>query len=55
MSEKDWKHFYMGDDGTHTLFVDMVERIYAKSSTNPIRRPILSNMNEMFQIIKNDK
>lgn len=54
MSESEWNNFYMGDDGTHTLFVDMVEKIFAKSSTNLNRRSILPNMNEMFQIIKSD-
>jgi organic radical activating enzyme len=54
MTEEEWNRFYMGDDGTHTLFVDMVERIFAKSSTNLNRRSILTNMNEMFQIIKSD-
>lgn len=32
-----WEKYYMGDDGTTTFFVDLVEMQYAKSSTSKIR------------------
>lgn len=32
-----WEKYYMGDDGTTTFFVDLVEMQYAKSSTSKTR------------------
>lgn len=36
-----WEHYYMGDDGTTTFFVDLVEKEYARSSTHPVRHKML--------------
>ena len=33
MNEEQWERFYMGDDGSFTMYVDAVERKFAKSST----------------------
>ena len=33
MSDDEWNEFYMGDDGTMTYYIDMVERKFARSST----------------------
>lgn len=31
--ESDWNRFYMGDDFTHTMYIDAVKQYYAKTST----------------------
>lgn len=31
-NEEGWNQFYMGDDGTHTMYIDAVEDRYAKNS-----------------------
>lgn len=35
--QKEWDKFYMGDDGTFTMFLDLVERKYTTSSTSSRR------------------
>ena len=42
MSDEEWEQFYMGDDGTSTFYVDMVEQKFAKSST--------ASMNERYDL-----
>lgn len=57
MSEDEWSEFYMGDDGTMTYYIDMVEQKFAKSSTAPIdkRYPLLDSVDEMFKVITSEK
>ena len=40
VSEEYWNEFYMGDDGDFTMYVDMVEEEFAKSSTSTERYKI---------------
>ena len=47
-----WNKFYQGDDGTHTMYVDLVKKQFAKTSTSTERYPLLSNIDDMFKIIK---
>ena len=49
-----WQKFYMGDDGTFTFYIDMIERKFAKSSTAPFneRYELLHDVTEMFNKIK---
>lgn len=49
-----WETFYQGDDGSHTMYVDLVEQKFAKNSTSNIRFPIMSNITDMFNVIKNN-
>jgi MoaA/NifB/PqqE/SkfB family radical SAM enzyme len=35
LSPEDWEEFYMGDDGTATMYIDLVKEQYAKNSTTP--------------------
>lgn len=53
MTKEEWEDFYMGDDGSHTMYIDMVEGTFAKSSTSTQRYPLMDTIDEMFQIIKN--
>ena len=52
LTGEQWKEFYQGDDGTHTMYVDLVERQFAKTSTSTERYPLLNNIDDMFKIIK---
>ena len=56
MSEEEWNEFYMGNDGTFTLFVDSVNKTYSKSSTTPIeeRQPLLDDIKPMFDYIRSN-
>lgn len=55
MSEEDWDEFYMGDDGTMTFYIDLVEGTYAKNSLSSVRYELLDNIDDMFDtIVKNN-
>ena len=52
LTEEQWTMFYGGDDGTHTFYIDGVNREFAKSSTSTNRFPMLDNIDDMFHIIQ---
>ena len=56
LSKEEWDEFYMGDDGTMTYYIDMVEQKFAKSSTAPFekRYDLLDSVDEMFKKIANE-
>lgn len=45
----DWQEFYMGDEGTFTMYIDLVEKEFASSSTSGIRYPLEESIDKMFQ------
>lgn len=53
MSKEEWDEFYMGDDGTMTYYIDMVERKFARSSTADFakRYDLMDSVDVMFQKI----
>lgn len=51
----EWNEFYMGDDGDHTMYIDLVENIFATSSTHSNRQPIENTIESMFQKIQKGK
>lgn len=51
MSEKDWNSFYMGDDGKYTMYVDMVNRKFAKNSCSTERFDLLDTIEDMFKVV----
>lgn len=53
MSESDWNNFYMGDDGQFTMYIDMVKKEFASSSTSTNRQLILDNIEDMFNVVRN--
>lgn len=55
MSEEDYSEFYMGDDGQFTLFLDLVEGTFAKSSTSENRYPLYDNIIDIFNTVKGKK
>lgn len=52
MSDKDYKEFYMGDDGSFTMYVDAVNRQFAKSSVSTERYDLMDDIADMFKVIK---
>ena len=54
LTENAWSKFYQGDDGTHTMYVDLVKKQFAKTSTSTQRYDLLENIDDMFMVIKNE-
>jgi hypothetical protein len=52
LSEDKWSKFYMGDDGSFTMYVDMVNEKFAKSSTSTDRFNIMDNIVDMFNVVR---
>ena len=52
MSKEKWDTFYMGDDGQYTMYIDMVKREYAVSSTSTTRYGLDSDIATMFECVK---
>lgn len=59
IDDEDWKFMYMGDDGIDgemtsiSMFIDMVERKYAKNSCDMERYDLKDTIEEMFNHLKN--
>lgn len=54
LTKEQWDRFFMGNDGTHTMFVDAVTKTFSKSSTTPIeeRQPMLDDIKPMFDYVR---
>ena len=52
INPKVWEEFYMGDDGKHTMYVDLVKQTFSKNSLSEERFELMSNIEEMFNIVK---
>lgn len=52
-TRKGWDEFYMGNDGTSTFYIDMVNNKFAQSSTTLLTYPIMDNIDDMFNFIRN--
>lgn len=52
LSENQWDEFYQGDDGTATMYVDLVKKQFAKTSTSSERFSLLDNIEDMFNTIR---
>jgi MoaA/NifB/PqqE/SkfB family radical SAM enzyme len=55
MSVEDWNEFYMGDDGQFTMYIDLVNRQFARSSVSTNRYDLKDNIVDMFDIVRNEK
>lgn len=55
ISDALWKTFYMGEEGTTTMYVDMVKREFATNSTSAIRYPLLDNIEDMLDTIHHER
>lgn len=54
LSEDQWNEFYMGDDGSHTMYIDCINKQFARSSVAPIedRRDLMDDIKPMFDYIR---
>lgn len=52
MSEEDYKEFYLGDDGFASMYIDAVNREFAKSSVSTERYDLMDDIADMFKVIK---
>lgn len=55
LSKETWDEIFQGEDGTHTMYIDTVNKIFARTSTSYKGYSILDNIDDMFKIIKEDK
>jgi hypothetical protein len=53
LSDDQWNEFYMGDDGNYTFYLDLVEGTFAKNSLSMERWPIMDNIDDMFNKVRN--
>lgn len=49
IGEEKWSEFFMGEDGSTTFYIDLVEREFAKSSTS-LQRYFIQEGNEMLDV-----
>lgn len=54
MLKEEWEERYMGDDGKFTMYIDLVEGEFAKSSTSLKRYKIMDCIDDMFEVVKNE-
>lgn len=52
MNDEEWEQFYMGDDGSFTMYVDAVNQEFAKSSTSTERFPVENDIKTMFNKVR---
>lgn len=55
MSEEEWERFYMGDDGTFTFYIDLVNQTFSKNSVIAKVKSLPINgmpIDEMFKVVK---
>lgn len=58
MSKEKWDEMYMGDDGidgemtSASMFIDMVERQFAKNSCSMERYPLMNNITDMYNVLR---
>lgn len=54
MSDKQWNEFYMGDDGQFTMYIDLVNKQFARCSVSNKRYELMDDIRDMFQVVKNE-
>lgn len=54
LTEEQWNRFYRGDDGSYTLFIDLVNETYAKNSiqNKENHKPLLNDVRDMLKDIQ---
>ena len=56
LPEEEWESFYMGDEGTSSMYIDLVKKKFGISSLCKPEEmhPILDNIDDMFKVVKNE-
>ena len=52
LTDSEWDKMYMGDDGEGSMYIDLVEQKFAKSSISTKRFSLKDDIKEMFLILK---
>jgi len=52
LTEEEWNEFYMGDDGFATMYIDCVEKKFARSSTSTVTYDLMKDIKDMFNVIR---
>lgn len=52
MSDEEWTEFFMGSDGDFTMYIDLVEEKFAKSSTSTDRYDLEDDIKTMFNKVR---
>lgn len=54
LSQEEWEQFYMGDEGTSSMFVDLVTGKFGVSSlcNEEEMQPIMDSIEDMFRVVK---
>lgn len=56
LTEEEYNKLYMGDDGEYTMYIDLVQQKFGKSSSHPLHPINSSNIDELFaQVHKEEK
>ena len=55
LSPEEYSLYYMGDDGESSMYVDLVRRVFAVSSTSEVVFPLMSDARDMLKRIKQEK
>lgn len=57
LKDKQWAKFYRGDDGSHTLFIDLVRETYAKNSVQDVsnHKPLLNDIRDMLKDVQSQR
>lgn len=53
LTDEQWSEFFMGQDGNFTFYLDLVEGTFAKNSLSMERWPIMDNIDDMFNKVRN--
>ena len=51
LTKEEWNEFYQGDDGSHTMYVDLVNQRFALNSTSVNTFDLLDTVDEMFAVL----
>jgi hypothetical protein len=52
LTKEEYDEFFMGEDGFATMYIDLVKKEFARSSTSTDRYPLMDNITDMFEVIR---
>ena len=55
VNDEDWEKYYMGEDGTHSMYIDLVKGEFGISSTDDRRWPVMDDIRDMFQVVRRER
>jgi hypothetical protein len=53
--EEEFEKYYMGDDGSFTMYIDLVKEEFGVSSISNTRYRLKDNIIDMFKIVRETK